>query len=215
MPADAAAPAVVVRCPGCDKGFRVPKERGSHAFDCPKCGREVTVRARSKGRRKSARAGFSEDFTWAQVFGRVGAVVVVLLAAGWWFAVGSKGPEVRFYEALDGEYLALIDLLASVETALDAERLQPEMVARVEAVTALLAEPQPFGEARVRVAPAVWERYGERLTARLDYLRRQKSRIFNLPGAGRFVSYGLSQLPQTDKQIEAALLKPPKPVRMF
>ena len=213
--ASTAAGAAIVRCPKCEKAYRVPKARGSHAFDCARCGTEVTVRSRPRGRRKSAEAGHPENFTWPQVFARVGGIVAVTAAVGWLFIAGPRGPEARYHAALDGEYVAIIDLLARIENALDAEEAQPRMVARVDAVTELLAEPRPFGVPRARVAPAVWEKHGDQLNGRLDYLRRQKSRIFNMPGAGRFVSYGLSQLPQTDKQLEAALTKSPKPVRKY
>ena len=191
----------VVRCPGCSKPYRLPSRSENRAFPCRHCGEAVTFTASSR----RSRAAKSQELTWVATAVRVGAVVAALSAVGWFYARGPTTPHERLFAALDREYLGIIEVISRIEFPGEAEAVQPDLVRRVGAVNDLLSDPEPFGTPRAQVAPAVWERHGEALSGRLTYLRRQKSRVFNIPGEGRYLSTSLSQLPQVEKILRERL----------
>ena len=213
-----AAPATaVVRCSTCGKAYRIPSRGEDRNFRCRKCGGEVRYRAgeaeepaatpagRRRGKRRRA------DLSTAQAAVRVAAILSVVAVAAWGLTRGPSTPTDRLFAALDREYLGIIEVVAEIDSPEDAEAVQPDLVARVAEVNALLNDPRPFGAPRPTVAPAVWERHGEALCGRLEYLRRQKSRVFNLSGAGRYLSSSLSQLPQVERLLRERLREPPEP----
>ena len=209
--------AVVVRCPRCSRGYRIERTDEDRVFRCLRCRGEIPfdaaaenpeaapTRGRTGPRRGRPRAA---ELTWTGVATRVGAILTGLAILAWLLTRGPSGPEDRLFAALDAELVAITEVVAAIETPRDSEAARPELNRRVAAFNRLLADPRPYGEPRDVVGPEVWERYGERLGGRLVHLRRQKSRVMGIQGAGRAVSATLRQLPQAESLLRRQLTEP-------
>ena len=207
--------AAVVRCPRCSRGYRLEKTDENRVLRCRRCNGEIRFAALAGGgdapakrRPKGGARGRAAELTWAAVGLRVGAVLAGLAALTWFLLRGPDGPPDRLFAALDAELTAITEAVAGIETLRDSEAARPDLNARVAAFNRLLDDPHPYGAPREEVGPAVWEKYGPRLTGRLIHLRREKSRVFRIRGAGRAVSATLSQLPQADSLLRKRLTEP-------
>ena len=209
--------AVVVRCPFCERGYRVQNPRPDARVWCKRCGKsfpynvdptaegETAAAAPRHRRARNPRTGEVSYLPAELVAYRVGLIVGGLALAAWWLSAGPVRPHDELFAALDAEYVAITEVVAGIQSPADSEAARPELNRRVAAVNVLLQDPRPFGARRACVAPEVWEVHGEKLSGRLHHLRQQKSRVFNISGAGRAVSGALSQLPQVDSLLRKAL----------
>ena len=175
-------------------------EDAGRRFFCKRCGGVV----QAPGVRRKPRPT-RETLGWKDLTVRLAGIAAAAGVAAAWLMWDGGDAAASVHADLDAGYVRLADLLARVETAADAQAVQPALVEGTAEINALLKAAEPYGTPRAEVMPVVWARYRDSLSGRLNYLRSQKSRVFNIQGAGRFVSGGLSQLPQADKQLRAVL----------
>ena len=69
--------AILIRCPSCNKGFRVPDEREGESIDCSACGKSFVVRVAGDKSPPAVGAKVSGDrvFFSAHDAGAIGEVI--------------------------------------------------------------------------------------------------------------------------------------------